>query len=63
MTRVGALLGATLFGLAVAGVLVALVLPMMPAGWRLPWLVWTIAGLAVALAVGLVFRNKAPRRR
>lgn len=62
MARSGALLAAILAGLAVAGLIVAVALPLTPESWHMGWLAWAVAGVAVALSVAMAFREPAPPR-
>lgn len=62
MARSGALLAAILGGLAATGLIVAVALPLTPESWHTAWLVWAVAGVAVALSVAMTFREPAPPR-
>lgn len=57
------ILGGVLVGILAAGVIAGAIVPLLPAAVRQPWVVWTIAALAIALSIVVARRTtKAPPR-
>ncbi len=62
MGRTVVMLGGLAGGVVAAGIVVGLLIPLAPAGWRTPPIVWGASVIVVALCVGAAYLLSRPSR-
>lgn len=62
MRRMGMLIVGLLAGVLAAGLVAGLLLPLAPAGWRNPPVVWGSSVLVVGVCLGVAFLASRPSR-
>jgi hypothetical protein len=60
--RISSLLAGALAGVLCAGVGAAVLIPLLPQGWRSEWVVWASTAALVAACVGAAFLMSRPAR-